>query len=138
MKLKDGRITILIDQMVTRIELYDSDSGLTFAEIKLTPEQLSTALSRLSMTPCEITLVDNMDLVGKKLEVKTHSFVLPFNPSMPSWEKYSDEELYDLAVKSLGDNPDGWIPDKYFSSQNTFFTNSDGVKMCRVNIRRWV
>ena len=49
----NGKITILINQEYTRIELRDDDASTTFVEIKLTPEQLSMALSRLAFTPCK-------------------------------------------------------------------------------------
>lgn len=69
MKLNDGRITFLVNQKETTIKIRDHDAGVIFAEITLTPEQLSMVLSRLESTPCKIE-VSRLDKVGLKMEYK--------------------------------------------------------------------
>jgi len=53
MELK-GKITLLVDRQETTIEIKDSLSSVVFAKIKLTPEQLSAALSRQEMVECDV------------------------------------------------------------------------------------
>jgi len=129
MKLVNPKITILIGVDYTTIELHDSLSGVTLADIKLTPEQLSSALSRVGYTPCEAE-VHNLDKVGKKQEIKKHTFDMP--------EKYTYEERNALAYKlALETCPEGWEPDNYFNSQDSF-SGSGANTTARCTIRRWI
>lgn len=129
MKLKDGRITFLISQESTTIQLKDNESSITFAEIVLTPEELSSALSRLSFTTCKIEL-HGLDKVGKKMETGSHIFEIQESIRGTKFEG----ELYALAKTTC---PKGWEPDCYFGSQNSFFSDN-GRQYARVTIRRWV
>lgn len=128
MKLKKAAISIFISQEGTRIELYDWTSGQFFAEIKLTPEQLSMALSRLSHTPCEIEIW-NQDKINKQHEHKPMEFEMP----RTEW-KTKKEEAGKIAKEVC---PEGWVPDCYFGSQGSFF-EKDGKSYARCTIRRWV
>lgn len=65
MKIEEARITFLVGAESTTITLHDMKSGSAFAEIKLTPIQLSQALSRLSYTNCEINLF-GLDKLNKR------------------------------------------------------------------------
>ena len=65
MKIK-GNISILINQEHTTIEIHDADASIKFLSIQLSPEQLSSALSRLSQVPCVIDL-RGLDKIGKKI-----------------------------------------------------------------------
>lgn len=131
MKIQNGAIDILIGTESTTIKLYDRDAGLAFAHVTLTPEQLSAALSRQSRTDCEIE-VHGLNNVGKKMENKTHEFELPVD--FTSNRIDSRGALYEQAVKTC---PDGWIPENYFGSKDSFFTR-DGKNYARVTIRRWI
>jgi len=121
----NGTISILINSDYTTIEIEDKDANTTFVKVRLTPEQLSMALSRLSYTPCEME-VHKLERVGKRHEHKSHEFEIP--------NDVKNNELHNLALLSC---ENGWTPDNYFGSQNSFFTK-DGKKYARCTIRRWV
>lgn len=130
MKLRNAKISILINRDHTYIELIDNDSSTNFAQVKLTPEQLSSALSRMSHTDCEISL-SGMERVGKKMEVSTLEFEIPFSP-FEVRDNY--EEIHKIALTL---SSDGWIPDNYYQRQNTFFKKED-KQYARTTIRRWI
>jgi len=124
-----GEISILINRESTTIEIRDKEACTIFAQITLTPDQLSSALSRLSQTPCEIK-VGGLEKIGKVHENGTLEFEIPENIA----SKKNDDDLHKVATSLL---KDGWVADKYFSSQRTFFTK-DGKPHARCTIRRWV
>ena len=128
MELKDPKISIMIGQESTTIEIYDTPSCTTFVRVKLTPYQLSSALSRLSHSPCECS-VHNLERLGKTHEVSKFEFEMP----------ECDYKIRDKIAKQTAEKlcPEGWKSDGYFSSQDSFFTK-DGKNMARVTIRRWV
>jgi len=131
MKIK-GQISILINRESTTIKLVDDDASVTFAVVTLTPEQLSSALSRLVNTDCEID-VNHLNKIGKKMENKSFEILLPDNV-----DRYSDTDvLRSLAQDEVNKLGQDWIVDSYFSSQNTFFTK-DKKSYVRCTIRRWV
>ena len=130
MKLEDGRITILIGQESTTIELRDNKACTVFAKITLNPEQLSMALSRLGSVPCDIE-INELDRIGKTHENKYLEFPLPKGKSNYDIKKH---ELLELAAKNC---PEGWVSDNYFNSRDSFFTK-DGKNYARVTIRRWI
>jgi len=132
MKLKNAKISILIGQNSTTIELYDADSSTTFAEITLTPEQLSSALSRLSQTPCECKL-HGLDRIGKKMEHKPFEFEV----GELNWIG-REEKAYQLClVEMKNQGLTEWKADSYFGSKTSFF-EKEGKKFARATIRRWV
>lgn len=132
MKLENPQISILINSDYTEIKITDSKSNTDFVRVKLTPEQLSMALSRLGNIPCEAD-VYGLDKIGKTHENKTFEFKLPEN--FESFRRnYTDKQLKEMADNLLSD---GWVSDEYFSSQNSFFTK-EGKKYARAIIRRWV
>jgi hypothetical protein len=129
MKIKAG-LTFLINQdQDSTLEITDMDAGITFIQIKLSPEQVVQALSRLSYTRVEAEVM-NLEAVGKIMETKNFEFPLP-------------EKIYGQAGKQLAVTevkrvcPEGWTPDLHFNSQNTFF-EKDGKSWARTIIRRWV
>jgi len=128
----NGKITILVNREQTTIELMDEDANTTFVRVVLTPDQLSSALSRLAYTDCEMDLF-GLDRVGKKMEHKQFEFELP-RKNMSSRDS---EELSVIAQTILDNNNEGWITDTYFGSQDTFFTKND-KPYARCTIRRWV
>jgi len=143
MKL-NGKITILINQDETTIEIMDDKASVTIVKITLTPEQLSSALSRLARTDCELETF-NLDKIGKQMEIKTFEYEHPstltllsvFGPNANI--DINDENLAKYAKYLLDkdENNVNWIPDKYFKSQNSFFTK-DNIKYFRGIARRWV
>ena len=128
MKL-EGKISILINPDKTTIKIEDYNANIRFLQIELTPEQLSAVLSRQSSVKCQID-VNGIDRIGKKHENKYFEFIIPKELSSSS----KVNELHDLAQSLLSD---GWIADKYFSSQNSFF-KKDEFQYARCTIRRWV
>jgi uncharacterized protein YqgQ len=128
MKLK-GQISILISADHTIIEVSDKDASIQFLQIELTPEQLSRALSRQAYVECGLSL-NKLDCIGKKHESKSFEFEISEDMANSSYSN----ELREIATKQLSE---GWIPDRHFASQNTFFTK-DGKQYARCTIRRWV
>lgn len=129
-QLMDGKITLLVNSDETTIEVEDVNSRLSVIKIKLTPEQLSQALSRLSSTPCQFQFNDS-GLIGKIHKCKKIEFELP-----DELQGYSRDDGV-LHLFALTKCSDGWVPDKYFGSQDSFFTK-DGRRWARCTIRRWV
>lgn len=127
MKL-EGKITILINRDETTIEIKDENANVRFVSVKLTPEQLSAALSRQMCVECELE-VKGIENVGKIHENKSFEFEIP--ESLPT--RRNELELQKIAQSKLSD---GWIADAYFGSQNSFF-KKDGKQYARVTIRRW-
>lgn len=131
MKKLKGHITLLVERARTSIAIYDDLSGQLICEVELTPEQLSSALSRLSHTPCDVTIYEGaFERLGKTMEVTKLEFEIPEGLS----RRENVKELTDLATLAA---PEGWQPDAYFGSQDSFF-NKDGKKFARCHIRRWV
>jgi hypothetical protein len=130
MKLKDARVTFLVGDGGATIEFYDAEACITFAKATLTADQLCQALSRLMHTPCKMEL-HNLDKVGKTMEYQELIFEIP-EPLFYKGER--NETAKKLAIKNC---PEGWKPELYFGSQQSFF-NRDGKHMARCNIRRWV
>ena len=127
MKL-EGRISILINRDETTIEIEDESANVKFVKVKLTPEQLSAALSRQISIECELE-VKGLEKIGKVHENKTFEFEIP--ETIPT--RGNQLELQKIAQSQLSD---GWIADAYFGSQNSFF-KKDGKQYARVTIRRW-
>lgn len=132
MKLKDGRITFLVGQERTTIEVIDNISSTTFCKIELTPEELSSALSRLAYTKCKCE-VRGLDRIGKKHE--NEEFVFSIDKALAS-SKNSDE-LYVIAQSRLDSEGEGWIAEKYFNSQDSF-PIIKGRQFAKCIIRRWI
>lgn len=124
----DGRISILssYDDSI-RITIEDKTSGVTFVDIELTREQFVNAtMNRLASSNVKKMTVRYLDLVGKKMVMKSFSFEV---------KKYRDEEEAREKVKSIC--PEGWVPDLGFGSQGSFYTKGDKV-FARTTIRQWV
>lgn len=129
MKLENPKITILVNSEYTTIELYDDLSNITFAKIRLSPSELSSALSRTAHTTCDLEL-RGLDKIGKKMIHRKHEFEIPDNIPYDARTKV----LSEIIKETL---PDGWVSDNSFSSQNTFF-EKDGKKYAQTTIRTWI
>ena len=58
------------------VTLEDKSSGIQFAEVHISLEEFSKAITGLGALPCEIE-VRGLDLIGKKLETKTCTVTFP-------------------------------------------------------------
>lgn len=133
MKIEQGRITMLVSEERTVIEIKDNKASTTFCKVTLTPKQLSQALSRLSQTECEVE-VFGLDKIGKTHESKNFQFEIPKELISSSKLK----ELTELCVKSLNKlGMSEWKPDLYFASKNSFI-EKEGKTYANTVIRRWV
>ncbi len=128
----EGKISILIGQESTTIEIRDEVSNITFCSIELTPDQLSSALSRLMHTPCKMR-VRALDNVGKKHEHKKIEFEIPESLRSSS----NSKELTKLSQEFVDKEMGAWKSDGHFSSQDSFFTKDD-KQYARCIVRRWV
>lgn len=125
----NGTILIFIGSEGTTIEIEDREANTRFVKIELTVEQLSMALSSQSYVPCKIE-VSGLDIVGKKHECESFEFEIPNNLASSKYE----DELQKIAQSKL---KDGWIAERYFSSQNSFFKKED-KQYARCTIRRYI
>lgn len=125
-----GQITLLFSDEGMTLELHDSNANTTFVRIKLNQEQTCQVLSRLSHTECEKMEVRGVDKLGKTHECKKFEFELPEGTN---WTNQRERVLN--IVHSMC--PEGWEPDIYFGSKDSFF-EKDGKKWARCTIRRWV
>jgi len=135
--LDDCGITFLVNSDSTTIELIDNISHTTFVRMELTPEQLSSALSRLSNTRCKVH-VRGLNRLGKKHENKYFEFKLPKELAM---DRYSNDFKLKLGEYCNKICPEGWTPDNYFNSQDSIFykgAGKDREEWARVVIRRWI
>ena len=134
METLEGNIDLLVGHDGTTITIRDGLSSKPIIQVKLTPEQLSQALSRQAYTPCTFEYFHaNHDKIGKKMENKHHSVKLPPELSKHGWRD-NKEALDEFVLKNT---PEGWIPDLYYGSQNSFYWQ-DEEKYVRFIIRRYV
>jgi hypothetical protein len=132
MKIK-GAISILGNTDEVEIEIYDPQSRCVFVSLVLTPSEFcQAAFGRLVRIPCTI-LVDNLEKVGKELNLDKIRFELP-KDYLYANKSDLKEKAEELAVKNC---PEGWTPDLYFGSQNSFF-EKDGKLWAQTTIRTWV
>lgn len=129
MKIDNAKITMLINSEYTEIEISDSDSNTILAKIKLTPEQLSTMLSRQAYVSCEC-LTGVLTRIGKKHENKYFEFEITRSRDI-------DDLILDCNEALFKQGMDEWVADKYYGSQSSFFSK-DGKNYARTVIRRWV
>lgn len=135
MKL-EGRITLLISNEDTYIEIEDENANARFLKIYLTNEELVRILSRQGSVECVLELHENeIKKLGKRHENKDFIFEIPER----KWDnKMTDDEYASIAQKLLDKEGEGWIAESYFRSQNSFWKNADGKQMARCTIRRWL
>jgi hypothetical protein len=132
MKVK-GRATLLFNSEGLHLEIQDESSSIRFLEIYFDEKQTCQLLSRLSSVECDMEIV-RVELIGKKMEIDRLEFEIPDN--LPYDNR--DEILYVEAKRQLLKRAEsGWIPDKYFNSQDSFFYK-DNKKYARCTIRRWI
>ena len=127
----NARVTILVDRDGAAIEIEDDDAAITFVKLEMSTDQFCSAIGRLSSCETLSCKVNGLDRVGKNHECKKFEFLI--GDKNTAFDKRK-EIAYDIAVKSC---PEGWEPDKYFGSQDSFFTKGEEL-WGRVTIRRWV
>ena len=127
MKIENPKITMLINPDYTEIEITDSDANETIAKVKLTPEQLSTILSRQGYVNCECSTGD-LTRIGKKHENKY--FYFEITDSKEDLTLACNEALFKQGMQE-------WVPENYYQSQKSFFSKG-GKDYARTVIRRWV
>jgi hypothetical protein len=124
-KLK-GQITLISNKDGAILQLRDCNSTIGFLEIYIKPEDLCHLIGGQGRVDCDFDIyLDNR--IGKKHENKKFEFEI------------ESRDLFSHELKAIADSQltDGWIADKYFSSQDSFFTK-DGKQYARCTIRRWV
>ena len=128
MKIK-GALTLMVGREQITIEIEDREANTRILSLILTPEDFCAALGRQAYIDCELT-IGKLERVGSKHENSTLEFEIP-NELRGS--KHADE-LNEIAKTHC---TDGWIPEGYYGSQNSFFTK-DSKDYARVTIRRYV
>lgn len=112
------------DYIIITIKDKASRIGLT---CELSLENFAKCIMGLAQVDCKINKT-NLENFGKKMEHKTLEFKIPCSGSKQK----------ENAIKKVSEIcPDGWEPDNYFNSQDSFFTK-DGECFARCTIRRWV
>jgi len=112
------------------IEVEDKDAGIRFLSLEVSFVEFSQALTGLGGRPCKIE-VHGLEHVGMQIERNTLEFVLPND--FPEYTG-TKERAGELAKEIC---PEGWTPNIYFGSQNSFF-RKDGIRYARCQITRWV
>jgi hypothetical protein len=75
--------------------------------------------------------VFGLDRVGKEMEMK------PFEFEIDSGSNYEQKNTEKARVEVDRVCPEGWSPDHYFNSKDSFFIKDDKV-FARTMLRRWV
>jgi hypothetical protein len=114
-KLKDVRITILIQDKDIEFKFYDYLSCKTFFIFSLNFSNFIKALGRLAYVKCKSASVLNLAYLNKKMIHKP--FSLRISKSLYSNSYSKRKEIEDLIKKKC---PEGWIPDLYLNSQDSF------------------
>ena len=118
------------DKKKISIQIMDKTSRIRFVDVEIDYDKFAEAITGLSYVDCDIE-TRNLSNVGKTKESMTFEF------PMPSDSSGYDKDVARSEVDQLINKREGWIADKSFSSQNTFFTK-DGIKYTRTGIYRWV
>lgn len=128
-----GKLTILINEDGTSIELLDEISHIRFAKVQVSPVEFQKALSRIAHVDCDIEL-RGVEFIGMKRESSNFMF------AQPSW--YDDKEdnykqLAEYAQKILDKRGEGWIVQPYFGARDSFTFKNDGLIVVKANIYRF-
>ena len=112
------------------IEIHDDKSNITICRGKITLENYAKVLTGLHGVEFDYEHGD-LSKVGKEMEVGEHRFELPS-------DSYDREERLRVARdEAIATCPEGWKPDMYFGSRDSFYAK-DGKNYARCTIRRWV
>jgi hypothetical protein len=130
MKLIEPTISISIRDGVVEFTIYDGPSGTPFVELEMTDTNFMKALGRLAHVECQGE-VRGLDRVGLYLELATLTFPLGESNLLGDDRKSLAAELATAAA------PEGWKPDLYFGSQDSFRYH-DGKTYGHTWLRRFV
>ena len=128
----DGDITILVDGEKVKFEFRDEHSRVRFLVVEMDPVQFCAALGRLAHRPIKMDF-RGLDKIGKVQEHRTMDFPMP--EGTPRYDRTAQKMIAREEAERLCS--DGWEPDPFFNSQDSFF-DLDGFMYARTTIRRWV
>jgi hypothetical protein len=137
LKHLNGKISFFINSDISRIEVYDENSGIRFLSIDLDTTQLARIFSREARVECSMT-VNNLENVGKNLEIDKLVFEVPEN--IEALDKYTTtyrDAIKNYAQKLLDEKNDGWHFSDALASRGSFF-EKDGKSFVRGTIKKWV
>jgi hypothetical protein len=129
----DGRISILWNSRDKniKIEIEDADANTLLARVKLDAETFCEAtLANLASIKCLIDVGD-INKIGKKMMMDELRFNLPDTASYGNMREIAEK----LAIEKC---PEGWEPDLYFGSKDSFSYTKDGKTVAKCIIRKWV
>lgn len=99
------------------ISVADEASGITFLDLRLTPQEFAMALTGCAYTDVKAAEVRGMDVVGKRKVVEPRTVVYP-------GESYGSREEMRAWLKENG-KEEGWIVDSYLGSQSSISRKGD-------------
>ena len=112
------------------ISITDEIANINFVTVSMSFENFMKCLTGLSDIK-GAGKVSGLDKVGKIHECELFEFPLAV------FAGGSSSSRLDIAIETAERLcPNGWQPDLYFGSQNSFF-EKDGVSYARCTIRRW-
>ena len=130
--LKDikGKITILFhSERGMTIEIQDAESGLHIMDINVpSSDNVVAVLSRLACVPCDCRILQT-DNIGKTRINGNLEF------EMPEHDYLNRKEI--ASIQADIECPEGWEVNKYFNSQDSFFTK-DGKEYARCHMVKYV
>lgn len=119
-----GKLSISVGYEKTTLSIKDDNSKIQFLQCIIDNNEFLNAIGSKGLVECYCKLI-NTDVVGKKLVIDSMIFVVP---------KQDRELAIEIAKERC---PQGWIPDEYFSSQDSFMYK-DGKIFAKTTIRKWV
>ncbi len=111
------------------IKLKDVDAVLSPIEIEIGYEEFALAITGMSSVECEFEATF-LDRIGKQRESMILAFEMPSHFNACRNKDVARERAAEAA-------PEGWVFEKNFSSQNSFY-EEDGKRYARTNAYRWV
>ena len=128
MKLDIG-MTLLVQRNGVRLEIRDNASRVTFLRGIINSDSFMRMLSSQGDVEVEAVEIKGLEKLGKEHEHKKFEFEMPET-------RYSNQKAIaeNIAQKTC---PEGWVADRHFNSQDSFFTKG-GKSMARCTIRRWI
>lgn len=118
------------DQGCMEVRIFDESSSKRFVTVRISLKDFCNCITGLYNVPC-VGEVNGLDKIGKTMEHKDFTFPL-------GKKKIYGDEGKKIAIKACEKHcPEGWIFEKHFNSQNSFF-EKDGKDWARTIIRRWV
>ena len=112
---------------IVRISFKEEKSGISFAEVKMTPHDFAMALTGLSMIEADLE-VKGLQHVGKTRVIECREIYYPFNThnreKMSAWIREND-------------GGDGWFVNDYLGSQSSIERKGNGY-LLRYSVYKYV